>query len=180
MTLNWVVYAIALSVLLCAAALARHERAARLWQLSTRWMWAAAMAASLLLPLAAVTLPVAPPLQDTGAPQQRTAPPLATPVGKAASQWVAAKTAPSRGAGGYLAQARMDGAVGDHAARADRQRRHAGQAQAWLADHAHRRHRRLRGAGCRTGRDRLAPPPHRAAAVAHAVASAAAGAGHGA
>lgn len=95
MTLNWIVYAIALSVLLCAAALA-GERAARLWRLPTRWIWAAAMAASLFLPLAAVTLPVTPAAPDIGGtPAARTAPAFATPVGKAASQWVAAKTAPA-------------------------------------------------------------------------------------
>lgn len=95
MTFNWIIYAIAVSVLLGLAALA-GERAARHWQLPTRWLWAAAMAASLLLPFASISVPVSAPAQDAPLPATaRPVPVYAGPVGKTAAQWVARTTAPA-------------------------------------------------------------------------------------
>ncbi|HEY0063797.1 MAG TPA: M56 family metallopeptidase [Telluria sp.] len=93
MTLNWIVYAIAVATLSGGAALA-SERAARLWQLPTRWLWIAAMAASVVLPLA-LLFPSAPPLAQEvrDAQVRRAAPTGLIPATQAASQWVAAKTA---------------------------------------------------------------------------------------
>ena len=48
--LAWMSYVIAVSLLLGLSALAL-EHAARIWQRPTRWLWAAGMIASLLVPL---------------------------------------------------------------------------------------------------------------------------------
>lgn len=108
MSLNWIVYALALSLLFGAAAFAT-ERAARLWHLSTRWIWAGAMAASVLLPLAVLNTPPALPAPVPVAAQiQRPVSAYAADAGKIASRWVAAKTAPATAqAGSWLKPAWM-------------------------------------------------------------------------
>jgi bla regulator protein blaR1 len=95
MTLNWIAYAIAVSVILSVAALA-GERAARHWRLPTRWLWAAAMVASLSLPFALFSTPGAMPTQEARTSYAaRPVSAYAPPVGKTASQWVARTTAPA-------------------------------------------------------------------------------------
>jgi len=108
MNVNWIAYACMLSLLLCAAALA-GERAARLWRCNTRWVWASTLAASVLLPLAALHVPAAlPEPQAMRAPVQRPAVAYAADAGKAAAQWVATKTAPAEArAGNWIKPAWM-------------------------------------------------------------------------
>jgi hypothetical protein len=94
-SLNWIIYALAVALLFGVAALA-SERAAHLWRWSTRWVWTGALAASVLLPLALLSQPAALPAPDLARAQvQRPAPAYAAAAGKIASQWVAAKTAPA-------------------------------------------------------------------------------------
>ncbi len=59
MTLHWMLYASALSLCFGLAALAL-ERAARVWTWPRRFVWAAAIAASLVVPAAVLTIPSVP------------------------------------------------------------------------------------------------------------------------
>ncbi len=61
MILDWLIYALAVSALVTAAALAA-ERAAREQGWPARWVWTASLAASIALPAAAVVLPARGPI----------------------------------------------------------------------------------------------------------------------
>ncbi|SHH55870.1 M56 family metallopeptidase [Massilia sp. CF038] len=92
MTLNWMIYTLAVTVLIGAAATAT-ERALRLWKLPTRWIWMAAMVASTVPPLFVNGSAPLPTQDARSAPVRRAAPAAALPGTQAASEWVAAKTA---------------------------------------------------------------------------------------
>ncbi len=97
MNLHWIVYTLALSVLLGMAALAA-ERAAHLWHRASRMIWAAAMLVSLAIPLAillAMMAPASDAPEPFGAPPTRSAMLATAPAAQAASQWVARTTAPA-------------------------------------------------------------------------------------
>ncbi len=84
----WMLYVSALSLCLGLAALAL-ERAARLWARPRRFVWAVAIAASLLVPLAGLMIPVAPVPQRVGAGSAR--------IGDLVVRAVPAGSAPSVG-----------------------------------------------------------------------------------
>lgn len=93
MTLDWITYTFAVSLLLGVAAFAA-ERVARTWRWPTRWIWATTMSACLLLPLLTFTLASAPRLADPVTADQQSAAKTALPISQAATQWVTRSSAP--------------------------------------------------------------------------------------
>lgn len=92
--ITWLGYTMLVSLLLGVAALAA-ERAARLWRLPTRWVWAGAIVASLLLPTVissiSIELPnIFKPAQESTRVVLRNA----TTVRLPAPDWIANKAAP--------------------------------------------------------------------------------------
>ena len=94
MTLAWIAYAIVVSLLLGAAAFAA-ERAARALRLPTRAIWAAAIVASLLLPVTVASVSVALPaiFSASGAPARTIVLRDATLPALSPQAWIRAATA---------------------------------------------------------------------------------------